>query len=347
MGVTNLFKEVKPVISKTTIKKLAKEFGVKKVALDLSCQFHQYVKGSQYIRADSHGNIVNHLSGLITLVNSLHNSGIINIIGVLDNPKPNIWKVGELAKRKTARKKIEKKMVDMDDTDIVTKQKYQKQIFTITKSMVVDAKCVLNMLGIDVYVTPAGFEAEQLCAQLQRMGAVDAVITNDSDACSIFGATIIRKNLGTPYYSMYTMQNILEEHKLTSSELIECCIHMGCDFSGSGTKGVGFKSYLKLKDTIKLSEHQQTIKKYVLSEVPRPEIIAGYCDPDRLTNWLITQRNFAEKTVKKYIQSMRIMDITDSPDKNKWIDEHLPYREVSDIDEGDDDLSDLSESSCD
>ena len=52
MGVTNLFKEVKPLVDKATIKKLVKQHGVRKIALDISCQVHQYLYPFQYLCLD-------------------------------------------------------------------------------------------------------------------------------------------------------------------------------------------------------------------------------------------------------------------------------------------------------
>lgn len=348
MGVTNLFKEVKPLVDKATIKKLVKRHGVRKIALDISCQVHQYLKGgNQQLNFDKRGSPVNHICGILSLVNSLHQSGITKIIAVFDNPIPNKWKSGETDKRRTTRKRIKKKIDDMDDDD-ESKCRRQKQNIQITDDIINGAKFALHMIGIDFCVTPYGFESEHLCAQMQRTGIVDAVITNDSDACAMFGATIIRKNLGTNYYSMYTVQHILNQCNITNDELIDCCLHMGCDFVQKGTPGIGFKTYLKLKDELKLTEHQRVVREYIMSEVPSPEVVvSGNYNSYDLREWLIKQCRIPELKVKKYITNSQQPPTTQSfmketTNSKTWLIENMPLVSNNDSDD-EPDISDVSE----
>lgn len=350
MGVNNLFQNITPVAKNVTIKKFTK-FGIHKHAIDMSAIIHQFFKGCSDIRVDSSGNKTNHLGGIVNLISLLYDAGITKIIGVFDNPVESIWKRGECAKRRTVRTKIEQKLGDEEDVE--ARHKMEKQLFTMTDDIVRDAQHLLTLLGVDWVVAPVNYEAEHVAANLQCTGIIDAIITHDSDTI-VSGGTILRKQSGCSKYDIYRLNAVLVEHGLTHDELIDASLHMGNDFT-NGTHGIGFKTYLKQKKTLKLTEEQKKIKEYMTSAIPTPEIeVAGSFDHRAMFTWLTKKRNLSSTKVKKYITRMSGAKIDTKPYSArcvpgaKWIlnnvKEDVESKNDSE-DEGDlSELSDVSES---
>ena len=141
------------------------------------------------------------------------------------------------------------------------------------------------------------------------------------------------------------MESALKEHLITQEELIDACIHIGNDF-GSGTHGIGFKTYLKRKDELKLTEDQEKIKKYMLTPYIAPTtMVAGHFDLDHLAKWL-DARGLRDQ-FKKY---MKLNPVKPDPFEKgimcgkEWMAKHMTIATPKPKDDDlSDDLSELSD----
>lgn len=341
MGVTGLYSVMPHESDRATLKQL-KKHGITRIGLDVSPHIHQYGQGG------------NHIYGILGLINGLRDAGITDIYAVFDNPKPNKWKIGEAVKRSANRQRIRDKLNECDDDE--KRCKMSKQLFTITDTIALETQYLLVALGIDCITAPPGFEAEHIGARLQtHERKVDALMTNDSDAI-VWGATMLRKNhslTGVAKYYIYRPERLLDENKIMADELVDAAIHMGNDFH-PGTKGVGFRTYLKRKDTLTLTDEQLDVKKYMLSTPPPSHVVKGHFDSDLLCEWLRSLGFQTPKVVRP------IGSANTSADGLAWLQSVKAKVHVASIeslaiaghDDGDDDgdecdVSDLSDVSAD
>ncbi|CAN3372974.1 hypothetical protein DIURU_002864 [Diutina rugosa] len=107
----------------------------------------------------------------------------------------------------------------------------------VTQNMVLDVQDLLSRFGIPFIVAP--MEAEAQCAELQQLGLVDGIITDDSD-CFLFNGTKVYKNMfnQTKYVECYQLPEIDDKLGLSRDKLIELALLLGSDYT-EGIKGVG------------------------------------------------------------------------------------------------------------
>lgn len=103
--------------------------------------------------------------------------------------------------------------------------------------MIYDVQDLLARFGIPFITAP--MEAEAQCAELELIGLVDGIITDDSD-CFLFGGDRIYKNLFNEknFVECYQDGDISEELGLTRYNMIELAILLGSDYT-DGLKGIG------------------------------------------------------------------------------------------------------------
>ncbi|ETO07436.1 hypothetical protein RFI_29957 [Reticulomyxa filosa] len=107
----------------------------------------------------------------------------------------------------------------------------------VTPAMILECKQLLDMFGIPYIVSPA--EAEAQCAELNRLGLVDGVVTDDSDVFLFDGQLI--------YRHLFHMDKNVEQYKaatirtkmgLSREKLIGLAMLLGSDYT-EGIKGIG------------------------------------------------------------------------------------------------------------
>lgn len=103
--------------------------------------------------------------------------------------------------------------------------------------MVTECQALLRLFGIP-YVT-APMEAEAQCAELVRLGLVDGIVTDDSDAF-LFGATRIYKNMfsSSKLVECYLASDLEKEMSLPREQLVALAQLLGSDYT-EGISGVG------------------------------------------------------------------------------------------------------------
>jgi flap endonuclease GEN len=101
-------------------------------------------------------------------------------------------------------------------------------------------KELLELLGMPVM--RAKWEAEALCAELDREGWVDACVTPDSDAF-LHGAKCIIKYLQLdprdPLVETYTSMDIETMLGLQQKHMVALALLIGCDYDLKGVEGIG------------------------------------------------------------------------------------------------------------
>ena len=138
---------------------------------------------------------------------------------------------------------IYNKLLDSDinnltnnDIDIEIK-KQQKKIITVKRIHVTDLILLLDCLGIPYLKT--NYEAEVVCAQLNKKNIVNGCITEDSDYLTNAGNYLLRNfNTNSNQITLYKYHILLKELKLNNNQFIDFCILCGCDYTSKIT-GIG------------------------------------------------------------------------------------------------------------
>jgi flap endonuclease-1 len=278
---------------------------------------------------DKNGNITSHLVGLVFRTTRLVSDYNIKLIFVFDGKPPPI-KSREIEKRRNERKKAEKEYQEaVKKGDLETA--YSKAVMTgrLTSQGVLDAKRLLNLLGIPWVQAPSEGEA-----QAAHMALCDDVwATNSRDYDSIlFGSPRLVRYLtisGEEWLpskrkarkllpELIELTDFLEHIGLTRNQLIDLSILIGTDFN-NGIKGIGPKTALKLmkkhsrleelpaKIKEKLPEHYQTIRDIYLNPPITNDysIKQGILDEDGLYSFLCDERAFSPNRVEIVINRMK------------------------------------------
>jgi flap endonuclease-1 len=278
---------------------------------------------------DKNGNITSHLVGLVFRTTRLVSDYNIKLVFVFDGKPPPI-KSREIEKRRNERKKAEKEYQEaVKKGDLETA--YSKAVMTgrLTSQGVLDAKRLLNLLGIPWVQAPSEGEA-----QAAHMALCDDVwATNSRDYDSIlFGSPRLVRYLtisGEEWLpskrkarkllpELIELTDFLEHIGLTRNQLIDLSILIGTDFN-NGIKGIGPKTALKLmkkhsrleelpaKIKEKLPEHYQTIRDIYLNPPITNDysIKQGILDEDGLYSFLCDERAFSPNRVEIVINRMK------------------------------------------
>lgn len=107
----------------------------------------------------------------------------------------------------------------------------------VTEEMRTEVMQLLRLFGIPYVVAPA--EAEAQCVELERLGLIDGIVTEDSDTF-VFGGQVIYKNIfeDKKYVEVYHAKDASEEMNLTQDALVALAMLLGGDYT-EGVKGVG------------------------------------------------------------------------------------------------------------
>lgn len=283
-----------------------KDFNGKCLGIDVSYDIYRGSLGMKNIKSltDKDGTPTVLLNTLLCNVVKYKKLKVRGLVYVFDNPVPNIHKVKEQAKRKTARKKAQ---VQYDGEErIELKEKLEKRTFAITDEMVNDVKKLLTLLGVAWIVAPENYEAEHLGAELTKDEIIDTFITSDSDTL-LFGAKSItrrvkKKGEKKVIYEEYVLDTVLIDYELTREQLVHMGVVLGSDFADK-TKGIGPGTILTKGLDVKLTKEQDKAKQYLLSvcEYDVKNIVKGVMDKDTLIQWLVVEKNFNEKRITKLL----------------------------------------------
>ncbi|KAG5186039.1 hypothetical protein JKP88DRAFT_348118 [Tribonema minus] len=123
-------------------------------------------------------------------------------------------------------------------------KKAQRDAETVTQEMLDEVKELLHLLGVPYLVAP--MEAEAQCVELERLGLVDGIVTDDSDAF-VFGAKAVYKNIfeDQKYVEAYLLPDITAEFGISTPHLRALALLMGSDYT-LGIKNVGLVNAMEI-----------------------------------------------------------------------------------------------------
>lgn len=299
MGIKGWF----TVFGDSAVKIREQDFKGKCIGIDVSYDIYRASLGMRNMHGltDSKGTPTLLLNTLLCNIVKYKKLGIKGLVYVFDNPAPNPHKLQENQKRKQARKKAELRMLDCTDSGS-QRQQIEKRTFTITDAMINDVKKLLTLFGVAWIVSPSGFEAEHLGAELTKDGIIDSFITSDSDTLLFGGLSMIRrvKKAGQKKctYEEYILDDVLTDYELTHEQFVHIGVILGSDFA-NGTKGIGVKTVLKKGLTTELTSEQKKAKDYFLSKCPyaKTDINKESINKEELINWLVTTKLFDKKRI--------------------------------------------------
>ncbi|KAI3637368.1 hypothetical protein MIR68_004017 [Amoeboaphelidium protococcarum] len=108
---------------------------------------------------------------------------------------------------------------------------------SVTSDMVLEVQELLNLFGVPFLIAPG--EAEAQCVQLQKIGLVDGIISDDSDVFA-FGATKVYRNFynQAKFIEFFSKDDIERHLCLTVDRIIFLAYLLGCDYT-DGVGGIG------------------------------------------------------------------------------------------------------------
>jgi len=257
-----------------------------RVGIDASFLIHMFIRAGDRINMLSSSSNPEkptlHILQIINMVYAMKTAEVKGIIFVFDHPESNPLKQAENDKRSKQRAKA---VAESEEKEM------SKNAFRLTSEIVEDCMFLLRCLGVPYMVSPAGFEAEHVCATLSAKKIVDFVFTNDSDALTFGALHVLRKNMSkkkSATYTHYSLSDILDTLQIPYLDFVKICVVLGCDFAKK-TKGIGMLTVLKKYKAVELTQEQQIAFDYFTSECPLDikSIIKGQHDI-AVENWLAT-----------------------------------------------------------
>ncbi len=238
-------------------------------------QFLTTIRGRDgSVFTNSKGEVTSHLIGLFSRTANLMQRNI-KLAYVFDGVVPKL-KMQELEKRKAAKAKAHEsflKSVDQENVELM--KKFAGRSSRLTREMIVEAKKLLELMGVPYVDAPS--EAEAQASHMVKSGSAYAISSQDADSF-VFGAPRLVRNLSISgkrkvagklaYINVFPQLLILEENlkelNLNSDQLIVLAMLVGTDYNPGGVPGIGPKKALtiarssdfdKIFEQVKWSEH--------------------------------------------------------------------------------------------
>lgn len=335
MGVN--LKDLIPDKAKTTIEDLRVLRG-RVVAIDAYNALYQFLAAIRQPDGtplmDSKGRVTSHLSGLFYRTINIVENGIKPIY-VFDGKPPEI-KAEEIKRRSQIKEEALKKYEDaIAKGDIDSARRYAMMASKLTDDMVIEAKKLLEAMGIP-HVNAAA-EGEAQAANLVVKNHAWATCSQDYDSL-LFGSLRLIRNLtisgkrklpGRDEYvevkpELIDLNVLLKELNLTREQLIDVAILVGTDYNPDGVKGLGVKTAYKLiKEYGSLEKIPKpllsgvnldeliSIRKYFLSPPVNENYVITWEEPkvERIIEILVHEHDFSEDRVRnaieRYVKSYR------------------------------------------
>jgi DNA excision repair protein ERCC-5 len=127
----------------------------------------------------------------------------------------------------------------------------ERDMDTVTEEMVEDVMFLLTLFGIPYLRAPA--EAEAQAVELEKLGLVDGVVTEDSDAI-VFGSRSVYRNIfdDKKYVELY-LSSDSDTIGIGYNEKIALAMLLGGDYT-QGVKGVGIVNGMEILKAFPVSE---------------------------------------------------------------------------------------------
>ena len=139
----------------------------------------------------------------------------------------------------------------------------------ISETIKEEVMALLRLCGVPYIVAP--MEAEAQCAELERAGVVQGVVTDDSDAF-LFGATVVYRNIfeSSKFVEVYAAAEIERELGLTRDDLVRLALLLGSDYT-EGVRGIGPVNALEVLRAFPGDDGLVAFRDWLHSVLPDPE----------------------------------------------------------------------------
>ncbi|MCJ7443630.1 MAG: flap endonuclease-1 [Methanotrichaceae archaeon] len=288
---------------------------------------------------DSAGRITSHLSGLLYRTTNLLELGV-KISFVLDG-EPFRLKAGTLKDRAEIRMKAAE---DWEEARSIGENgfKYAQAASKLNDEMLVDARRLIEAMGLPVVQAPS--EGEAQASYMATRGDVYAVGSQDYDSL-LFGAPRLVRNLAITGKRKLPKKNIyidvspeiifldeeLAKAGLTHKQLVEIAIICGTDYN-SGLYRVGPKTGLKLikengdLESV-LEKQEEKIENYdeIREFFLRPDVSDEYRikisrpKADEIISFLVDERDFDLERVEKVVKRLEEVYRSGQSTLDHWI----------------------------
>jgi flap endonuclease-1 len=276
---------------------------------------------------DSKGRITSHLSGLFYRTANLIEMGIKPVY-VFDG-KPPPLKHLTLGRRLASREEAEKEWKRaLEEGDLAEARKFAQRAGKVTEEMVVQAKKLLELMGLPWVQAPC--EGEAQAAHLVKRGRAWASASQDFDSL-LFGTPMLVRNLALtgrrklPGKDAYVevrperieLKKVLGTLGISLEQLVDIGILVGTDFN-EGVKGIGPKRALEL--VRKYGSLERIVKERLFEFEVDPlevkeiflkhevtddyELRWGQPDPERIKEFLCEEFDFSEERVQSGIEKL-------------------------------------------
>eukprot|EP01080_Neovahlkampfia_damariscottae_P002393 gene2393-2857_t len=141
--------------------------------------------------------------------------------------------------------------------------KIEKQSTRVSNDLIEETKELLQILGLPIINSP--YEADSQCSFLNIVGAVDGVITEDSDVF-LFGATNVYRHLfgKDKNPQLFSMESINRVLGLDRSKLIQMGMFLGSDYT-IGVHNVGIVTAMEF--TSQFDSENENLKDNILESL--------------------------------------------------------------------------------
>lgn len=332
MGVKNISKlfdgssyEHKKVVTFADLKD-------RKLGIDAFNQLYQFLSsirdGTGQSLVDESGRVTSHLIGILTRNSALLQNGVkpIYIFDGQSHPLKSREKKRRADVKKTAQIAYDKAV---SEGDILTAQKFAKQLNYLTPQLIEDSKRLLTHMGIPIIDAPG--EGEAQAAIMVKEGSLWATASQDYDAM-LFGSTKLVRNLNITGKrtlaggrvidikpELLELNVLLNGLNITHAQLIDLGILLGSDFNPDGISGIGPKTAYKLINEFKsFEEIEKNNTKVAEANIPYEEIREIFLNPDthkavkvdtsltydveKIRSFLVDERGFSDDRYLRLIE---------------------------------------------
>jgi flap endonuclease-1 len=324
------------------------ELSRKKVGIDTYNMLYQFlasIRGPDGLPlADSNGDTTSHLVGLFYRTTKFLEEGIKPIY-VFDG-KPSQLKSETLKKRREVRTDAEgKASLALKEGKLLEAQKMGSRALKLTKEMVIEAKEMLELMGIPSVQAPQ--EGEAQASVMVSKGLIHGAVSQDFD-CLLFGANRLYRNIGITgkrkvagknFYvdvkpQMLELDSVLQQLGITRGKLVWLGLLVGTDFNEKFPR-VGPKTALKLvrendsfekiiestKHTPDFDYHEiiDVFMNPVSVDVKMEDLKMNVPDKEKLVEFLVEKHDFSKDRVESTIS--KIILEREEKEKQKSLDQ--------------------------
>jgi flap endonuclease-1 len=290
---------------------------------------------------DRQGRVTSHLSGIFYRTANLIEWGIRPVY-VFDGQPPG-FKLITVVEREEVRREAERKWKEALAAGREEEaRKYAQAASRLSDEMVMDAKQLVEAMGLPIVQAPS--EGEAQVAMMVRKGDLWAGASQDWDSLP-FGSTRLVRNLsitgrrklpGKRVYikirpQLIELERVLRGLGITREQLIVLCMLMGTDYN-PGVRGIGPKTALKLVKEHKsldrvleqvewVGPDPRQIFDFFLNPITTHEYKLRWKAPDRnrLLEFMVEEHDFSEERVEKVLNTLEKAHEAQQASLSKWM----------------------------